>query len=258
MHERLAERYSRHMRLSEIGESGQERLNAARVLVVGLGGLGSPVAMYLAASGVGHIVLSDYDVVELSNLQRQIVHRSADVGRNKVESARGHPARAQPRDSGDAIALGARRRPRQAGRGRHRGRRRHRQLREAGSRLNAACWRHATPLVSGAAIRMEGQIAVFDPRDPDSPCYRCLYSEDGRAEGEPCALVGVLAPLLGIIGSVQAAEAIKLIAGFGASLAGRLIALDAAEMEWRELRLGKDPDCPVCGTPAGEAARPGE
>ena len=113
--------------------------------------------------------------------------------------------------------------------------------------LNAACWRNATPLVSGAAIRMEGQIAVFDPRDPDSPCYRCLYTDDGRAEGEPCALVGVLAPLLGIIGSVQAAETIKLIAGFGTSLAGRLIALDATEMEWRELRLGKDPACPVCG-----------
>ena len=114
--------------------------------------------------------------------------------------------------------------------------------------LNAACRRHATPLVSGAAIRMEGQIAVFDPRDPDSPCYRCLYSDDGRAEGEPCALVGVLAPLLGIIGSVQAAETIKLIAGFGTSLAGRLIAVDAAGMEWRELRLPKDPACPVCGT----------
>ena len=124
--------------------------------------------------------------------------------------------------------------------------------------LNAACWRHRTPLVSGAAIRMEGQIAVFDPRDPESPCYRCLYSDDGRAEGEPCALVGVLAPLLGIIGSVQAAETIKLIAGFGTSLAGRLIALDAVEMEWRELRLGKDPACPVCGAETAGTDHVGE
>ena len=247
MNQRLAERYSRHVRLSEIGPCGQERLNAARVLVVGLGGLGSPVAMYLAASGVGHIVLSDYDVVELSNLQRQIVHRSGDVGRNKVESARDALLALNPEievtpkhwalddDLDDEVAAAT-------------------VVVDATDNfesrfvLNAACWRHATPLVSGAAIRMEGQIAVFDPRDPDSPCYRCLYSDDGRAEGEPCALVGVLAPLLGIIGSVQAVETIKLIAGFGASLAGRLIALDAAEMEWRELRLGKDPACPVCGT----------
>ena len=213
MNQRLAERYSRHVRLSEIGPCGQERLNAARVLVVGLGGLGSPVAMYLAASGVGHIVLSDYDVVELSNLQRQIVHRSGDVGRNKVESARDALLALNPEievtpkhwalddDLDDEVAAAT-------------------VVVDATDNfesrfvLNAACWRHATPLVSGAAIRMEGQIAVFDPRDPDSPCYRCLYSDDGRAEGEPCALVGVLAPLLGIIGSVQAVETIKLIAGF--------------------------------------------
>ena len=235
------------MRLAEIGEAGQERLNAARVLIVGLGGLGSPVAMYLAASGIGHIVLSDYDVVELSNLQRQIVHRSTDVGRNKVDSARDTLLALNPEievtpkhwtldedldaevaaatvvvDATDNF--------------------------ESRFALNAACWRHSTPLVSGAAIRMEGQIAVFDPRDPDSPCYRCLYSDDGRAEGEPCALVGVLAPLLGIIGSVQAAETIKLIAEFGDTLAGRLIAFDASGTEWRELRLPRDPACPVCGT----------
>ena len=247
MNERLAQRYARHMRLAEIGERGQERLNAAQVLVVGLGGLGSPVAMYLAASGVGHIVLSDYDAVELSNLQRQIVHRSADVGRAKVDSARDTLLALNPEievtplhwalddDLDEQVAAAT-------------------VVVDATDNfesrfaLNAACRRHATPLVSGAAIRMEGQIAVFDPRDPDSPCYRCLYSDDGRVEGEPCALVGVLAPLLGIVGSVQAAETIKLIAGFGTSLAGRLIALDAADMEWRELRLPKDPACPVCGT----------
>ena len=216
MNERLARRYSRHMRLAEIGEPGQERLNAARVLVVGLGGLGSPVAMYLAASGVGHIVLSDYDAVELSNLQRQIVHRSADVGRAKVESARDTLLALNPE-----IEV---------------------------TPLDWALDDDLDEQVAAAAIRMEGQIAVFDPRDPDSPCYRCLYSDDGRAEGEPCALVGVLAPLLGIVGSVQAAETIKLIAGFGTSLAGRLIALDAVDMEWRELRLPKDPACPVCGS----------
>ena len=251
MDARLLERYSRHVRLAEIGEAGQERLNAARVLVVGLGGLGSPAAMYLAASGVGHMVLSDYDVVELSNLQRQIAHRSGDVGRNKVDSARDTLLALNPEievtpihwtldddldteiaaatvvvDATDNF--------------------------ESRFALNAACRRQMTPLVSGAAIRMEGQIAVFDPRDPDSPCYRCLYNDDGRAEGEPCVLVGVLAPLLGIIGSVQAAETIKLIAGFGTSLAGRLIVIDAAEMEWRELKLGRDPACPVCG--AEEAA----
>ncbi len=237
------------MQLAEIGERGQERLNAARVLVVGLGGLGSPVAMYLAASGVGHIVLSDYDAVELSNLQRQIVHGSADIGRTKVESARDTLLALNPEievtplpwaldDDLDAqvatatVVVDAT------------------DNFESRFALNAACRRHATPLVSGAAIRMEGQIAVFDPRDPDSPCYRCLYADDGRVEGEPCALVGVLAPLLGIVGSVQAAETIKLIAGFGTSLAGRLIAFDAADMEWRELRLPRDPACPVCGTGA--------
>ncbi len=237
------------MQLAEIGERGQERLNAARVLVVGLGGLGSPVAMYLAASGVGHIVLSDYDAVELSNLQRQIVHGSADIGRTKVESARDTLLALNPEievtplpwaldDDLDAqvatatVVVDAT------------------DNFESRFALNAACRRHATPLVSGAAIRMEGQIAVFDPRDPDSPCYRCLYTDDGRVEGEPCALVGVLAPLLGIVGSVQAAETIKLIAGFGTSLAGRLIAFDAADMEWRELRLPRDPACPVCGTGA--------
>ena len=254
MNERLAERYSRHVRLAQIGPEGQGRLNAARVLVVGLGGLGSPVAMYLAASGVGHIVLSDYDVVELSNLQRQIVHRSDDVGRNKVESARDtllalnpeievtpiHWALDDDLDTQVAAATVVVDATDNF---------------ESRFALNAACWRHGTPLVSGAAIRMEGQIAVFDPRDPESPCYRCLYSDDGHVEGEPCALVGVLAPLLGIIGSVQAVETIKLIAGFGSSLAGRLIAFDAVEMEWRELRLGKDPACPVCATRTDRASR---
>ena len=256
MNERLLERYSRHVRLAEIGEIGQERLSAARVLVVGLGGLGSPAAMYLAASGIGHMVLSDYDVVELSNLQRQIIHRNRDVGRHKVESACDALLALNPEievtpirwaldaDLDEEVAAAT-------------------AVVDATDNfesrfaLNAACWRHGTPLVSGAAIRMEGQIAVFDPRDAASPCYRCLYSDDERAEGEPCALVGVLAPLLGIIGSVQAAETIKLIAGFGASLAGRLIAFDAAAMEWRELRLGKDPACPVCSARAVEANHAG-
>ncbi|MBF2761291.1 MAG: molybdopterin-synthase adenylyltransferase MoeB [Ectothiorhodospiraceae bacterium AqS1] len=242
----MSERYGRHIRLAQIGEAGQRRLEAAQVLIVGLGGLGSPVAMYLAASGVGRLVLSDYDHVELSNLQRQIVHRSRDIGRNKVDSARDTLLALNPEievialdraldedldaqvEAADVVVDAT-------------------DNFESRFALNAACWRQRTPLVSGAAIRMEGQIAVFDPADPKSPCYRCLYRDSGGAEGEPCALVGVLAPLLGIIGSVQATETLKLITGFGDTLAGRLIVLDAALMEWRELRLPKDPACPVCG-----------
>ncbi len=249
MESEIAQRYGRHISLAEIGEAGQKRLSAAQVLIVGLGGLGSPVAMYLAASGIGHLVLSDYDHVELSNLQRQIVHRNEDIGRNKVDSARDtllalNPGirisaldRALDEDleahvaAADVVVDAT-------------------DNFESRFALNAACWRRRTPLVSGAAIRMEGQIAVFDPRDPESPCYRCLYRDEGGAEGEPCALVGVLAPLLGIIGSVQATETLKLIAGFGTSLAGRLIVLDAASMEWRELRLPKDPACPICASPS--------
>ncbi|NIP45173.1 MAG: molybdopterin-synthase adenylyltransferase MoeB [Gammaproteobacteria bacterium] len=249
-------RYSRHMLLAQIGAAGQERLLAARVLVVGMGGLGSPVAMYLAASGVGHLVLSDFDVVELSNLQRQIIHRSDDVDRNKVESARkailalnpgvqvtALPYALQDDDLDDEVAAAD-------------------VVVDACDNfqsrfeMNAACWRQRTPLVSAAAMRMEGQVSVFDPRQPESPCYRCLYSDEST-EGEACSQVGVLAPLLGIVGSIQATEAMKLIVGMGTTLVGRVLVLDALDMELRTLKLRKDPQCPVCSEPAGARASAG-
>ena len=238
-------RYSRHILLAQIGKQGQEKLLAARVLIVGMGGLGSPVAMYLAASGVGHLVLTDFDVVELSNLQRQIIHHTDDVGENKVESARAAIHDLNPGVQVTAIpwALEDDELAREIG-----------QADvvidacdnfESRFDLNAACWRLATPLVSAAAMRMDGQVTVFDPRDPDSPCYRCLYSDEST-EGEACSQVGVLAPLLGIVGSIQATEAMKLIVGMGTPLIGRVLVLDALDMELRTLKLRKDPRCPIC------------
>jgi molybdopterin/thiamine biosynthesis adenylyltransferase len=246
-------RYSRHILLAQIGNEGQEKLLAARVLIVGMGGLGSPVAMYLAASGIGHLVLTDFDVVELSNLQRQIIHHTDDVGENKVASARAAIHDLNPNVQvtampwvlqDDELA---------------------REVRDADvvidacdnfeSRfeLNAVCWRLSTPLVSAAAMRMDGQVTVFDARNPDSPCYRCLYSDES-SEGEACSQVGVLAPLLGIVGSIQATEAMKLIVGMGTPLVGRVMVLDALDMEWRTLKLRKDPHCPVCAEADGSHA----
>ena len=246
-------RYSRTMLLAQIGREGQEKLLAARVLVVGMGGLGSPVAMYLAASGVGHLVLTDFDVVELSNLQRQIIHDSDDVDRNKVESARDAIIALNPGVQVTVLPYALQEDDLE------------REIRaadvvvdacdnfESRFEMNAACWRLGTPLVSAAAMRMEGQVSVFDPRQPSSPCYRCLYSDDST-EGEACSQVGVLAPLLGIIGSIQATETMKLIIGMGNTLVGRVMVLDALEMDWRTLRLRKDPQCPVCSSTAGVQA----
>ncbi len=247
-------RYSRHILLPQIGEAGQERLLASRVLVVGLGGLGSPVAMYLAASGVGHLVLSDYDHVELSNLQRQIIHTTADVGRDKVDSARDAIARLNPEVRVTALAHALD----------------DEDLRgeveradvvvdacdnfETRFTFNEVCWAAGTPMVSGAAVRLEGQVGVFDPRDPDSPCFRCLYSDVSGPEGEPCSRVGVLAPMLGIIGSVQAAETLKLLVGAGRSMVGRLLIIDAHSMDLHMLTLRKDPECPVCAQQGHSAA----
>lgn len=246
-------RYSRHMLLAQIGREGQEKLLAARVLIVGMGGLGSPVAMYLAASGVGHLVLTDFDVVELSNLQRQIIHHTDDVGENKVESARAAILDLNPEIDVTALAYALE----------------GDELDDAiaaadvvvdacdnfESRfdMNARCWRLGTPLVSGAAMRMEGQVSVFDPRDPASPCYRCLYSDES-AEGEACSQVGVLAPLLGIVGSIQASEAMKLVVGMGTTLTGRVMVIDALDMDVRTLKLRKDPACPVCAPAAAKAS----
>lgn len=238
-------RYSRQILLPEIDVAGQERLLNARVLIVGAGGLGSPVAMYLAAAGVGTLTIADFDRVELSNLQRQILHSSDRLGMSKVDSAVQTIAGLNP--STRVVPIEGR-------------------LSEATLQaavqsvdlvldcsdnfstrfaVNRACWSKRVPLVSGAAIRLEGQIAVFDPRDDRSPCYNCLYKEVND-EQLSCAQAGVLAPLVGIIGSIQALEAIKLLARFGEALTGRLQILDAKAMRWRELKLAKDPHCPVC------------
>lgn len=240
-------RYSRHILLGEIGVEGQERLLAAHALVVGAGGLGSPAALYLASAGVGTITLADGDAVDLTNLQRQILHSSASVGRPKAFSGRDALARLNPEVR--VIPLEAR---------------------LDGARLaelvsgadvvldctdnfatrhaaNRACVAHRKPLVSGAGIRFDGQISVFDLRRDDSPCYACLFPEDAQPEEERCAVLGVFAPVTGIIGTMQAAEALKLILGSGETLCGRLLLLDALRMEWRSVRLRRDPACAVCG-----------
>jgi molybdopterin-synthase adenylyltransferase len=242
-------RYSRHILLDEVGVEGQERLLAGRALVIGAGGLGSPVALYLASAGVGRITLVDHDAVDLTNLQRQVAHTLARVGQPKVESARTAMAAINPEpevttvaDRADAALLD-------------------RLVREVDVVLdccdnfatrhliNAACVAHRTPLVSGAAIRFDGQVTVFDPRDAASPCYACVFPPDAEFEETRCATMGVLAPLVGIIGAVQAAEAIKLLSGAGTSLAGRLLMLDARSMEWNEIRVPRHAGCPVCGEP---------
>jgi len=240
-------RYSRHIMLPDFDIDGQERLLAARVLVLGAGGLGSPVALYLGAAGVGELWLADGDSVDLSNLQRQIAHGENDIGRLKVASCADavRALNAQVRINpiceklhgellDDAVAAvdlvldcSDNFRTRFA--------------------LNAACWRHRKPLVSGAAIRGEGQLLVIDPRRPDSPCYRCLYDE-AQGDAQPtCAENGVLAPLVGVIGALQALEAVKILAQYGTPAVGRLQLFDAKKLEWRSLTLRRDPDCPVCG-----------
>lgn len=238
-------RYSRQIMLPEVDIEGQQKLAAARVLVIGMGGLGSPVAMYLAAAGVGHLVIVDFDTVDLSNLQRQIVHRTADLGRPKVASARDSLLALNPLVQVTAVSHALVGAPlldevRQAD-----------VVVDASDNLptrfaiNAACIQARKPLVSGAAIRLEGQVLVYRPDQPDAPCYRCLYRSD-EALAESCSQTGVIAPLPGIIGSIQAMEAIKLIVGIGETLTGRLLLLDARTLEWREVRLRKNPHCPVC------------
>ncbi len=240
-------RYSRHILLPEIGIEGQEKLLAARALVIGAGGLGSPVALYLASAGLGSITLCDNEDVDLTNLQRQIVHRTESVGRKKVESARATLAAINPEvrvtplpervDGKRLEALAA-----QADviiDGSDNFATRH--------AVNRACVRVKKPLVSGAAVRFDGQVAVFDLRAPGAPCYACLFPESGEPEDVRCAVMGVFAPLTGIVGSIQAAEALKLITGSGETLAGRLLLLDALTMQVRTITLRKDPACPVCG-----------
>jgi adenylyltransferase/sulfurtransferase len=238
-------RYSRQIMLPEMGIEGQQRLNQAHALIIGLGGLGSPAAMYLAAAGVGALELADDDRVDLSNLQRQVLHTTGHVGLAKTASAQRGLHALNPTTR---LRLHDQRLAGEA-------------LRAAVAAadvvldcsdnfatrfaLNAVCRALQTPLVSGAAIRWDGQITVFDAQ-PDSPCYRCLYSEEGEEELR-CSENGVVAPLVGIIGAMQALEAIKLLCGIGTPLGGRLLMLDALRMQWRELRLRRDPACPVCG-----------
>ena len=241
-------RYSRHILLDDIGIEGQDKLLTAHALVIGAGGLGSPVALYLGSAGVGRITLVDPDTVDLTNLQRQIAHSQARIGQPKVTSAAAAIHALNPGaqvdtlvqradaalldhwvpqadvvlDCSDNFAT--------------------RQL------VNAACVRHRRPLVSGAAIGFDGQVSVYDSRQPDAPCYACLFPPESTVEEVRCATMGVFAPLVGIIGATQAAEALKLLAGVGTSLAGRLQMLDARRMRWDEIRIPRQPACPVCGT----------
>jgi len=243
-------RYARHILLDDLGIEGQEKLLAARVLIVGAGGLGSPVALYLASAGVGHIILADDDTVELSNLQRQIMHTTDRLGELKARSGQDAMLALNPdivvetiTQRLDAEAL-------------------HNVVAkvdlvldctdnfETRHAINQACVIHAKPLVSGAAIRFDGQITVFDKRQSDAPCYHCLFPQTGDGEGLTCASSGVFSPLVGIIGSMQAAEAVKLIAGIGRSLNGRLLLLDALDMQWHSVRVHKDPACSVCASAA--------
>jgi molybdopterin/thiamine biosynthesis adenylyltransferase len=240
-------RYSRHILLDQIGIEGQERLRRGHALVIGAGGLGSPVALYLAASGVGHITLADHDSVDLTNLQRQILHTTGRIGHNKAESGQQTLNQINPeivvvarpeRLAGEAL--------KQAVAGadvvldcsdnfatRH--------------AINAACVAAKVPLVSGAAIRFDGQISVYDPRRADSPCYACLFPPDQQFEEVACASMGVFAPMVGIIGSMQAAEALKLLGGFGTPLVGQLLLLDGMYMEWNRIGIARNPACAVCG-----------
>jgi len=241
-------RYSRHVLLEELGVAAQQRFAASHALIVGVGGLGAPAAHFLAAAGVGTLTICDADTVDLTNLQRQIMYSTADIGHRKVAAAQARLAAINPDvriacvdhrvddaalaalvpqadvvlDCSDNFAT------------RH--------------AINRACLAARKPLVSGAAVRFDGQVAVFDAREPDKPCYHCLFGEGDELDETRCATMGVFAPLVGIIGATQAAEALKLLARAGESLSGRLLMLDALAMQWREVRVPRDPHCTVCGS----------
>jgi len=239
-------RYSRHILLDEIGIEGQERLLAGRALVIGAGGLGSPAAMFLASAGVGHLTIVDNDTVDLTNLQRQIAHTTGRVGQPKAASVRQTLEQINPEITIEAL-----------------------QERVDDARLmqlvadadvvldctdnfatrhavNRACVAQRKPLVSGAVIRFDGQISVFDPRSGEQPCYSCLFPQDQKFEDVACSTMGVFAPLVGVVGAMQAAEALKLLMGVGEPLAGRLMMLDGLRMEWTTIRVGRNDACPVC------------
>lgn len=245
MNDELLLRYSRQIMLPEFDYEGQQQLVSARVLIVGMGGLGSPAAMYLSAAGVGHLVLVDDDEVEVSNLQRQIVHRESTVGLSKVISAQQTLAEVNPHCQVTAInerldedALD-------------------KQISQADVVLdctdnfssryltNRLCVKNKTPLVSAAAIRWEGQLMVVDPRDDQAPCYQCLYGE-GQEQNLNCSETGIMSPVVGMMGTWQALEAIKVLSGAGQSLTGKLSVFDGLTGQWRQLKLPRNPDCAVC------------
>ena len=239
-------RYSRHILLTELGDEGQTQLLKSHALVLGAGGLGSAACLYLAASGVGTITLVDHDSVDLTNLQRQIAHTTERIGWPKVDSARTAMLALNPDCHVNTVAIRA-----------------DADLLETWVQqahvvldcsdnfqtrhlLNAACVKHSVPLVSGAVIRLDGQLTTYDMRNPRSPCYACVFPSDQAPLEVSCATMGVLAPLVGVIGSLQAAEALKLLAGLGTSLAGRLQMMDGRDLSWTEMQLQRQPDCPVC------------
>ncbi len=242
-------RYSRHILLPQIDIAGQERLIQSHVLIIGAGGLGSPVALYLAASGIGRLVICDNDKVDLTNLQRQIIHNTNAIGLLKTQSAKQTLNGINPEV--EVIALQA-----------HVNESKLLELVAEADvvidasdnfvtrhNINKACVRHKKPLVSGAAIRFDGQVTVFDLRHMDSPCYHCLFPTEGDHEDMHCAVMGVFSPLVGIIGCTQAAEAIKILLDIGETLKGRVLILHGLTMQWRSIKLNKDPTCRVCHTP---------
>ena len=240
-------RYSRHILVDELGIEAQQRFLDAHALVIGAGGLGSPAAMYLAAAGVGRLTLVDADTVDLTNLQRQILHNTASVGQPKVESGRAAIAQLNPEVQVHAVAE----RVDDSWLDNH----------VPGATvvldctdnfatrhaINRACVKHRIPLVSGAALRFDGQISTFDRRDEASPCYACVFPEDQPFEEVACSTMGVFSPTVGIIGTMQAAEALRVIAGIGTPLVGRLMMLDSMRMEWTTMRIARQTDCAVCG-----------
>ena len=241
-------RYSRHILLNELGIDGQEKLLASHALVIGAGGLGSPVALYLGSAGVGRITVVDHDHVDATNLQRQIAHTLERVGQYKAESVRTAIAQINPdvvvhpiTQRADAALLNTlvakadvvldccdNFETRQA--------------------VNLACVQHQKPLVSGAAIRLDGQVSVFDTTHPEAPCYACIFPPEQQPEETRCATMGVFAPLVGIIGTMQAAEALKILSGMGSHMAGRLLMLDGREMSWTDIRMPRHNQCPVCAS----------
>ena len=242
-------RYSRHILLNELGVEGQEALLASRALVIGAGGLGSPVALYLGSAGVGHITLVDHDTVDQTNLQRQIAHNLARVGHHKAESAREAIAAINP---DVRVTTVTRRADAEL-------------LDELVSQadvvldctdnfatrhaINRACVAHGKPLVSGAAIRMDGQLSVFDTRTPGNPCYACVFPEEAGVEEALCATMGVFAPLVGIVGTMQASEALKLLSGIGSRITGQLLMIDGRDLAFTPIALRQNPQCTVCGQP---------